>query len=111
MRNLPLAFGLLTALCSAARADPALTTTPSVMRAAPSVKAQVVQRVPARAEIDLSNCSQGWCYVSWRNMFGYLPATAVSAQPFGPPDYAPPPPAIAGGGWGPLYGFGWYQHW
>ena len=111
MRNLPVALVLLTALCSAARADPALTTTPSVMRAAPSVKAQVVQRVPARAEIDLSNCSQDWCYVSWRNLFGYLPATVVSALPYGPPDSASPPPAIVGGGWGPLQGYGWYQRW
>jgi hypothetical protein len=100
MRHLLLAFCLLAALSSAAPADPALTADASVMRAAPSVQAHIVQRAPARAEIDLSNCSQDWCYVSWRNMFGYLPAAVVSAQPYGPPGYGPPPPAIAGGGWG-----------
>jgi hypothetical protein len=115
MRKLSRAFCLLSAFSSVALADPALTTAASDMRAAPSAKAHVVQRVPARAEIDLSNCSQSWCYASWRNMLGYLPVAAVSAGPVAPiaPDYGygpPPPPPVVAGPWGvgPFYGYGWY---
>jgi uncharacterized protein YraI len=115
MRNLLLGLGLLSALSPSAFADPAMTTAASAMRAAPSPRAHVVQNVPARAEIDLSNCTKNWCYVSWRNLFGYLPVSVVAAGPNegGPPLYAPapPPPAVAPWGWGPFYGYGWHSHW
>ncbi|HLW90064.1 MAG TPA: hypothetical protein VKS78_02025 [Roseiarcus sp.] len=119
MRNLILGLGLSVALCSPGLADPALTTAPSAMRAAPSPRAHIVQNVPPRAEIDLSNCSKNWCYVSWRNMFGYLPVSVVAAGPneAPPPGYAPgppvypPPPVVAPWGWGPFFGYGGYGHW
>jgi hypothetical protein len=82
------------------------------MRAAPSGKARVVQNVPARAEIDLSNCSKYWCYASWRDVFGYLPVSVVtgrSAEAPPPEALGPPPPVVVG--WGPFYGYGWYRHW
>jgi len=111
MRNLALSLGLAAALASTARADPAITTSASLMREAPSAKAHVVQSVPARAEIDLANCAQNWCFASWRNLFGYLPVSVV-ARPPGAPYYEPsPPPDVAGGGVGPFFGYGWYQRW
>jgi hypothetical protein len=96
----------------AASADPALTNAPAVMRTAPSPKAQVVQQVPANAQIDLSGCSGGWCYASWRDLFGYLPVRIIGPQPYRPA--APPPPSYGGPavevasvfGWG-FYGPGW----
>jgi hypothetical protein len=99
---------------ASAVADPAITTTAASMRAAPNAKAKLVQFVPANAEIDLSQCSGAWCYVSWRNRFGYLPVASVAAQPDqAGPAYGPPPVVGStwGGGWGPFYYGGWYGHW
>ncbi len=88
------------------------------MRAAPSGKARVVQRIPANAEIDLSSCDRGWCYSSWRNLFGYIPADVVVAGgpsgDFGPPPMAVAPPVVIAPafGWGgPYIGGGWGYGW
>ena len=62
-------------------ADPAVTAAPATMRAAASGKARVVQQIPANAEIDLSSCDHGWCYSSWRNLVGYIPAEVVLRGP------------------------------
>ncbi|HXW20405.1 MAG TPA: hypothetical protein VEK35_07880 [Roseiarcus sp.] len=110
MRDFILTLASLAVLASAAHADPAITTMASVMREAPNAKAHIVQSVPAHAVIDLSTCEKNWCYVSWRDLFGYLPVAAVLVRPYGPAD-APPPPAAVGGGVGPFFGYGWYQRW
>jgi hypothetical protein len=115
MRTLIFALGLSVALCASAAADPATTQTAAAMREAPSGKSRIVQRVPANAQIDLSQCSGNWCYASWRDRFGYLPAAAVAgplypASPYPPPPPAYPPPdgAWSGAGLGPFYfGYGW----
>ena len=73
-----------------------MTGAPVTMHAAASGKSRVVQRIPANAEIDLSKCKHGWCYASWRNLFGYIPADAVVLGP--PPATLPgnelPPPVV-----------------
>jgi uncharacterized protein YraI len=120
MRRLIVTFGLCLGLAAPAFADPARTTAPVVMRAAPSPKARVVQSIPANAQIDLSHCSRDWCYVSWRDRFGYVRADAVAAAPYdaGPPGYDGPgyygPPVVVDPWWGwgrPFYyGYGWGGH-
>ncbi len=89
------------------------------MRRAPNAHSHIVQTVPANAEIDLENCSGGWCRASWRNLYGYIPAFAVAEA--GPPMIAPPPPPVVvveptvvapAFGWGGPYvgggfGYGW----
>ena len=95
-----LAAALALSLAGTAFAEPAVTGAPTTMRATPSGKAGVVQRIPANAEIDVSSCSHGWCYGSWRNRFGYIPAEAVIASPVSaavlpPPVVAAPPVAVA----------------
>jgi hypothetical protein len=103
-------------------ANPAMTGAPVTMRAAPSGKARIVQHIPASAEIDLSSCNHGWCYVSWRNLFGYIPAEVVvgGAPPGTLPGNGLPPPVVAqptyvtppAWGWsGPYVGFGWGYGW
>lgn len=113
--HLLLAVGLCLGSAAAASADPARTVSPAVMHAAPSAKAHIVQNIPANAEIDVSNCSGGWCYVSWRNLFGYVRPDVVAAEPYdgGPPPYGPPPPVFGPWwGWGgPYYGYGWGRRW
>jgi uncharacterized protein YraI len=114
-RTTRVVFALFLGLAAApAAADPAVTTTAATMHGAPSSKSRLVQTVPANAEIDLNYCSKAWCYVSWRDRFGYLPASAITVQPYpGAPIGGPPPIAGSGwgGGWGPFYYGGWYGHW
>jgi hypothetical protein len=79
-------------------AEPVWTGAPSVMRYAPNPSARVVQNVPPNAQIYLRSCRGDWCYASWRNRSGYLPAYAVNVE--SAPGAAPPPPVFGGGGVG-----------
>ena len=84
-------------LASPAFAELAMTGSRVTMRAAPSGKAAVVQRVPASAEIEVDKrCPRGWCRASWRHLSGYIPAEAVVLGP--PPATLPgdemPPPFV-----------------
>ena len=82
MRRLIATLALCAGCAVPAFADPAMTTAPVVMRAAPSPKARIVQSIPANARIDLSHCSRDWCYASWRDRFGYVRAAAIAAAPY-----------------------------
>lgn len=109
MRRVMLVLGMSTMICGQALASSALTTSPTVMRASPSSKARVVQAIPNNAQIDLNFCENAWCYVSWRNLFGYVSAKTIVALPEPPPPtvvYVAPP--YYGWGWdyGPGWGFG-----
>jgi hypothetical protein len=94
--RLCLGLGASLALVAPALAELAMTGAPVAMRAAPSGKAGVVQRIPASAEIELIRCVRGWCRASWRGRFGYIPSEAVVLGP--PPATLPgdelPPPVV-----------------
>jgi uncharacterized protein YraI len=112
-----LAAALCAGVVAPCLADPATTTAPSAMRRAPNPHSRIVQMVPADAEIDLQNCNGGWCYGSWRNLFGWIPSFAV-AQAGPPPAVVGPPPVVVAPsvvvgvgpawGWGHPYGWGGY---
>ena len=70
--RLCLGLGASFALVASASAELAMTEAPAIMRAAPSGRAAVVQRLPQRAEIDLEKCDHAWCRASWRGRFGYI---------------------------------------
>jgi hypothetical protein len=124
LRRLLLAAGLCLSFAVPSFADLAMTGAPVTMRAAPTAKARLVQQIPASAQIDVSKCKRGWCYASWRNLFGYIPAGAVVQGPplaTAPGNELPPPvvdaqPAYTPPAWGwggPYigfsggYGYGW----
>src|ERR1700689_848914 len=88
--RLSLGLGLFIALIAPASAEPAMTGAPVTMRAGPTGKASVVQRIPQRAEIVLEKCGRNWCSASWRGRSGYIPADAVVL--------GPPRPPLPGGG-------------
>jgi hypothetical protein len=96
--RLCLGFSLSVALVAPASAELAMTGAPAAMRAGPSGRAAVVQRVPQRAEIDLERCARAWCRASWRGRFGYIPEEVVVLGP--PPATLPgdemPPPVVYG---------------
>jgi hypothetical protein len=81
------------AFVAPALAELAMTGAPVTMRARPTGKAGVVQRIPANAEIEVEtcrgHCRSGWRRASWRGRFGYIPAEAVVL--------GPPPAALPGG--------------
>lgn len=87
-----------TVLVAPALAELAMTGEPVTMRAGPTGKAGVVQRIPQSAEIDVAKCVHNWCRASWRGRAGYILADAVV---FGPPpatlpgDEMPPPAVYA----------------
>jgi len=94
--RLCLGLGASIALVAPAVAELAMTGAPVAMRAGPSGKAGVVQRIPQSAEIELLKCARGWCHASWRGRFGYIPSEAVVLGP--PPATLPgdelPPPFV-----------------
>jgi uncharacterized protein YraI len=116
------AFALVLA-AGAAAANPAMTAYGTSMRAAPSSRAHVVQRIPPHAQIDIGDCGARWCSASWRNIDGYVRVEAIAANtgPLAPAAAPPPPygyygyggPSYYGGPVvvGPAFGFGFYRHW
>ena len=94
--RLLIGFGVVAAFSAPALAELAMTGAPVAMRAGPAGDARVVQRIPARAEIAVEKCARGWCFASWRNRPGYIPADAVVLGP--PPATLPgnemPPPVV-----------------
>jgi len=94
--RLCLGLSLSIVLVAPAVAELAMTGAPVTMRAGPTGKAGVVQRIPQSAEIELLKCARGWCHASWRGRFGYIPAEAVVAgPPTGLPRDRMPPPVNA----------------
>ena len=94
MRRVLVVLGMSALISGQALASPALTLSPTIMRASPSPRARVVQAIPNNTQIDLNYCGKAWCYVSWRNLFGYVSAKSVVALPEAPPPavvYGPPP--------------------
>ena len=94
--RLCLGLGVSIVLVAPAMAELAMTGAPVTMRARPSGRAAVVQRIPQSAEIELLKCARGWCHASWRGRFGYIPEEAVVLGP--PPATLPgdemPPPFV-----------------
>ena len=125
MSRILIALGAAALAIGHALASPAVTATPTIMRASPSSKAAVVQAIPANAEIEVDGCGKVWCHASWRSRAGFVRVEAVAALPAGepyPPE--PPPPVVVAPfypppyPWGPGYyygpgvGFGFgYHHW
>jgi hypothetical protein len=92
--RLCLGLSVSVVLVAPAVAELAMTGAPVAMRAAPTGKAGIVQRVPQNAQVDVGKCARDWCRASWRGRSGYIPAEAVA---LGPPraslagDKMPPP--------------------
>ena len=98
---------LASAFClavGAAAARPAMTAEDATMRAAPSRHARVVQRIPAHAQIDVSDCGEDWCAASWRDMDGYVRVEAIG--PNEAPLYRPRRYYDR-----PVFGFGYFHSW
>jgi hypothetical protein len=99
-------------------AEPSVTTSPATMHRAPAPGSRVLQEIPENAQIDLINCTGEWCYVSWRKVYGYIPAFTVQSAPevvaVGPAPVVVGPSVVYGPAWGwsgPYVGVGWGWGW
>lgn len=123
MSRIPIALGAAALAIGPAFATPALTATPTIMRASPSARAAAVQAIPANAEIEVDGCGKVWCHASWRSRAGYVGVAAIAPPAMGEPGpypYPPPPaPLYPPYPWGPGYydgpgfgfGFGYHRRW
>ncbi|MDO8874848.1 MAG: SH3 domain-containing protein [Pseudolabrys sp.] len=119
---------------SAAFAKPAYVTTTVNLRAAPGTTSEIVGKIPGGSLVDASECSEGWCAVTWQGKVGFSIQTAldmsgrvpqqrrVVRRPVYGPDYyydeppvyyVPPPPPFYGRPYygRPYYGRRWHHRW
>jgi hypothetical protein len=94
--RLCLGFSVSIVLVAPAVAELATIAAPVTMRAGPSGKAGVVERIPESAQIDVEKCARNWCRGSWRGRFGYVPAEAIvlGSPPSALPGDKMPPPVV-----------------
>jgi uncharacterized protein YraI len=105
----------LLALSTGALAKPAYVASTVNLRAAPGSTSEIVDKIPGGSLVDASECTEGWCAVTWQNkagfaiesaldMSGRVPTprrTAVRRPAYGPtyydegPVYYAPPPVYA----------------
>jgi uncharacterized protein YraI len=132
------AAALLIVSSASASAAPAFVLTNVNLRSGPATTNDIVVLIPAGSMVDASNCTDGWCAVTWQDKTGFAIQTALdtSGRPrmrYGAPEPydvdpsypVPPPPAayvgppavIYGPGYGPGYGYygpygpGWHRRW
>ena len=99
-------------------AEPLVTTSLAIMHRAPAPGSRVLQEIPPNAQIDLINCTGEWCYVSWRKIYGYIPAFTVQSAPevvaVAPAQVVVAPSVVYGPAWGwsgTYVGGGWGWSW
>lgn len=113
-------------LTAGALAKPGLSTTNVNLRAASNTTSEVLAKIPAGAPLDVGDCTDGWCAVTYMDKSGFAIATALdtSGRPrprpvrraprvVGPDDYVPATrvypmyPAAPGYYYGPRPYYGW----
>ena len=109
------AFVLLTvglAASAAGCSDPGFVTVQTELRQGPAAESKSVAVIPKGSAIRVSDCSNGWCRVSWNGRDGYILTKSVhfnessrnrpepnqpslSGDDEATPDVAPVPPSSA----------------
>jgi hypothetical protein len=115
-----------------AAAKPATVASDVNLRKGPGTDSKIITLIPKGTMVEVGNCTNGWCQVSWNGQDGYSIATNLGLG--GPPpvrrrpvadayDYPPPPdtygpppgyvvgPSVYYGGpvyYGPYYGRPYY---
>jgi len=131
------AFALL--LTASAAAKPATAITTVNLRAEANTTSAILSKIPGGARLEIGDCTEGWCAVTFQGMSGFAIATAldttgrvVRRAPARPPGVGPdddfepvapgngpayavaPPPVVYYGPrpyWGPYYGYRRYWGW
>jgi len=133
-----LSLGILLGATAGALAKPAYVASTVNLRAAPGTTSEVVSKIPGGSLVDVGDCSENWCAITWQDKNGFaiqsaldtsgrVPQQRAARRPGypapppvyadepdyvveGPPVYyAPPPPYY--GYYGPYYRGGWHRRW
>jgi hypothetical protein len=103
-----------------ATAKPITTTGETNLRKGPGTDSEVVTLIPKGTMVEVGDCTNGWCQVTWEGQDGYVisrnlgmggpprpPRRPVAAQGYGngPPPGYPPPGYGAPAGYGPPPGY------
>ena len=119
-----LCLGVLIGSATAASAKPAYVLTTVNLRAAPGTTNEIVAKIPGGSLVDATDCTGGWCAVTWNEKRGFAIETSldlsgrVPSRRAGPPrdrdyiveegppvyyDGGSPPPYYYGPSYGPYY--------
>lgn len=77
MKRLALAFAALLLAGGAASARPGVAATTVNLRAEPGTSSAVLTKIPAGGRIEVGDCRDDWCAVTYRGQSGYAIATAL----------------------------------
>jgi Bacterial SH3 domain len=136
MNRFALSCCALLLMAGAASAKPGFATATVNLRAEANTTSDIVAKIPLGGRVDVGDCSDGWCAVTYQDKSGFSIQTSLDASgkpravrsgppgagPNGrwvrvpPPGYGadgPPPGVVYGpgpyyGGPGPYYGYGPY---
>jgi Bacterial SH3 domain len=83
-----------------AQAKPIATSGETNLRKGPGTDTDILTLVPKGTTVEVGDCSNGWCKVSWNGQDGYViarnlgmgPAPAPPGGPTAPPGYPTAPP-------------------
>jgi len=137
MRTYVIVLAFLAAAATAASAKPAYVASTVNLRASPGTGSEIVTKIPGGSLVDASDCSEGWCAVTWQDKSGYAIQSSLdmsgriqsqrSVRPrsYDEPIYAErpqiyyePPPTVYYepapyyyGYYGPYFRRGWGRRW
>jgi hypothetical protein len=88
MRRLALTACALLLTATAAAAKPGVATSTVNLRADPNTASDVLAKIPAGARIEVGECNDGWCAVTYQGKSGYSIATSLDTTGRAPPRQA-----------------------
>ena len=75
--RLALGAGLVLCAASDALAKPAYVGSTLNLRAAPGTTSEIVGKIPGGSLVDASECTEGWCAVTWQEKSGFAIQSAL----------------------------------
>jgi uncharacterized protein YraI len=121
------ALAAVLVFAGGALAKPAYVASTVNLRESPGTTSEIVGKIPGGSLLDVGECTEGWCAVTWQSKVGYAIETALDMsgrvpqtrrtvrRPVYGPDYidepvyyAPPPPVFFGRPY--YYGRHYYGH-
>jgi len=94
----------LSAVCATAK--PIATTGETNLRKAAGTDSEILTLIPKGTMVEVGECSNGWCKVSWNGQDGYAIARNLGMAPPAPPAPRAPVAAAPGYGYGPPVAYG-----
>jgi len=90
-------FAVMTATSASAKTGYAVTTVN--LRSGPATTNDIVTKIPGGSRIEVNNCTNGWCEVTYQGKSGFAIETALDTSGRvrrAPPGYYPGAPVYSG---------------